>query len=73
MPILSFLDRYDLRGKHVYVATTHAGSGLADAISIIRREEPNAIVSNTGLAVRASSVSASTASTVNDWLERIGL
>lgn len=73
MPVLSFLDRYDLSGKHVFVATTHAGSGLADAISIISREEPDAIVSNTGLSVRASSVSANTGSEVNEWVERIGL
>lgn len=72
MPILSFLDKYDLSGKHVFVATTHAGSGLANAINVIQRQEPNAIVSSNGLAVRASSVSANTASTVNDWLERIG-
>ncbi len=72
MPVYSFLDKYDLSGKYVFVATTHAGSGLADAISVIQRQEPNAIVSTNGLAVRASSVSANTASTVNDWLSRIG-
>lgn len=73
MPVLSFLDRYDLGGKHVFVATTHAGSGLADAISVVRREEPGAEVSSNGLAVRASTVSASTASAVNDWLKEAGV
>lgn len=72
MPILSFLDKYDLSSKHVFVATTHAGSGLADAISVIQRQEPNAVVSTNGLAVRASSVSANTATTVNEWLKSIG-
>lgn len=72
MPILSFLDKYDLSGKRVFVATTHAGSGLADAISVIQRQEPNAMVSTNGLAVRASSVSANTASSVNEWLKGIG-
>lgn len=72
MPVLSFLDKYDLSGKRVFVATTHAGSGLADAISVIRRQEPDAEVSSNGLAVRASSVSAGTASNVNEWLKRLG-
>lgn len=72
MPVYSFLDKYDLSGKHVFVAATHAGSGLADAISVIRRQEPDAVVSTNGLAVRASSVSENTAGTVNEWLSRIG-
>ena len=72
MPIYSFLDAYNLSGKNVFVATTHAGSGLADAVSVIRREEPNANVSSTALAIAASQVSASSSSEVDSWLNRIG-
>lgn len=72
MPVYSFLDAYDLNGKNVFVATTHAGSSLADAIAVVRREEPNAKVSSTGLAVSASQVSAGTSSTVDRWLSEIG-
>ena len=72
MPVYSFLDAYDLSGKNVFVATTHAGSSLADAIAVVRREEPNAKVSSTGLAVSASQVSAGTSSTVDRWLRQIG-
>lgn len=73
MPVYSFLDAYDLSGKNIFVYTTHAGSGLADALSVIRREEPRANVSSTALSVRASNVSASTSTHVNQWLEQTGL
>ena len=73
MPVYSFLDAYDLSGKNVFVYTTHAGSGLADALSVIRREEPRANVSSTALSVRASSVSASTSTQVGQWLTQTGL
>ena len=73
MATYSFLDSYDLSGKHVYIATTHAGSGAADALQVIRREEPEATVSSNVLTVRASQVSASTASTVDDWIDELGI
>ena len=72
MPVYSFLDDYDLSGKNVYVATTHAGSGLANAITVIRGAEPNANVSSTGLAERSSQVSSSTGTDVDNWLRRLG-
>ncbi len=73
MLVYSFLDAYDLSGKNVFVYTTHTGSGLADALSVIRREEPRANVSSTALSVRASSVSASTSTQVSQWLTQTGL
>lgn len=72
MPVASFLDAYDLSGKHVFVVTTHAGSGAGSNRSTIQQLEPNAIVSSNVLAVRARSVGASTSSTVDDWLSEIG-
>lgn len=73
MPVYSFLDTYDLNGKSVFVATTHAGSGLADAVAVIRKEEPNAKVSNKGFAVSASNVSNSILADVDRWLQQTGL
>lgn len=73
MPVYSFLDAYDLNGKSVFVATTHAGSGLADAVAVIRKEEPNAKVSNKGFAVSASNVSNSISADVDRWLQQTGL
>lgn len=72
MSVASFLDTYDLSGKHVFVVTTHAGSGAGSNRSAIEQLEPNAIVSSNVLAVRANSVGASTSSTVDDWLSKIG-
>lgn len=72
MPVASFLDTYDLSGKHVFVVTTHAGSGAGSNRSAIEQLEPNAIVSTNVLAVRASSVGASTSGTVDTWLSEIG-
>lgn len=72
MPVYSFLDAYDLSGKHVFVATTHAGSGLANAIEVISSQEPGATVSDDGFSVRASQVSASISSDVDSWLRRLG-
>lgn len=72
MPVASFLDAYDLGGKHVFVVTTHAGSGAGSNRSAIQQLEPDAIVSSNVLAVRASSVGASTSATVDNWLEAIG-
>lgn len=73
MPVYSFLYDYNLSGKNVYVVTTHAGSGLADAIAVLRREEPNANVSSEAFTITASQVSAGSSSRVDQWLNRIGL
>jgi flavodoxin len=73
MATYSFLDNYDLSGKHVFIATTHAGSGAADALQVVRSEEPDATVSSNVLTVRASQVSSSTASVVDDWIEELGI
>lgn len=68
MSVCSFLDAYDLSGKKAFVYTTHAGIGLADALSAIRREEPRGNVSSTALSVEASRLSASTSTQVCQWL-----
>lgn len=72
MPVASFLETYELSGKHVFVVTTHAGSGAGSNRNAIQELEPNAIVSSNVLAVSASRVGTSTSSTVDDWLNEIG-
>lgn len=72
MATYSFLDLYDLSGKNVFIVTTHAGSGAADALSVIRQQEPDANVSSNVLVVRASQASSS-ASNVSEWIQEIGL
>ena len=71
MPIYSFLDAYDLSGKNVMVFTTHEGSGLADAISVIRQQEPQANVNATGFQTRGASAG-SQSNAINEWLNGLG-
>ena len=71
MPIYSFLDAYDLSGKNVMVFTTHEGSGLADAISVIRQQEPQANVNATGFQTRGANAG-SQSNAINEWLNGLG-
>ena len=71
MPIYSFLDAYDLSGKKIMVFTTHEGSGLADAISVIRQQEPQASVNATGFQTRGASAG-SQSNAINEWLNGLG-
>lgn len=70
MPIYTFLDEYDLSGKTIAPFITHGGSGLSGTPENIKKEEPNATVTE-GLAVSGSS-SRNSQSTVNNWLTEIG-
>lgn len=70
MPIYTFLDEYDLSGKTMAPFITHGGSGLSGTPENIKKEEPNATVTE-GLAVNGSS-SRNSQSTVNNWLAEIG-
>ena len=71
MPIYSFLDTHDLSGKNVMVFTTHEGSGLADAISVIRTEEPDAIVNSSGFNTRGNQAG-NQADNIVEWLNKLG-
>ena len=71
MPIYSFLDTYDLSGKKIMVFTTHEGSGLADAINVIRQQEPQASVNATGFQTRGASAG-SQSNAINEWLNGLG-
>lgn len=70
MPLYTFLDEYDLSGKTIAPFITHGGSGLSGTPNKIKKEEPNATVTE-GLAISGSSASSSK-STVQNWLSKIG-
>ena len=70
MPLYTFLDKYDLSGKTIAPFITHGGSGLSGTPDKIKKEEPNATVTD-GLAVSGSSAKNSQ-STVKNWLSKIG-
>lgn len=71
MPIYSFLDAYDLTGKNVMLFTTHEGSGLADAVSVVQAQEPGANVSTSGFHTRGNQAG-SQASAIANWLDGLG-
>ena len=50
MPLYTFLDEYDLSGKTIAPFITHGGSGLSGTSNKIKKDEPNATVTE-GLAV----------------------
>ena len=70
MPLYTFLDEYDLSGKTIAPFITHGGSGLSGTPDKIKKEEPNATVTD-GLAVSGNSAKSSQ-STVKNWLSKIG-
>lgn len=69
MPIYTFLDEYDLSGKTIAPFITHGGSGLSGTPNKIKKEEPNATVTD-GLAISGSSAGNSKSS-VQSWLSKI--
>lgn len=70
MPLYTFLDEYDLSGKTIAPFITHGGSGLSGTPNKIKREEPNATVTD-GLAISGSQAGSSKNS-VQNWLSKIG-
>ena len=70
MPLYTFLDEYDLSGKTIAPFITHGGSGLSGTPDKIKKEEPNATVTD-GLSVSGNSAKNSQ-STVKNWLSKIG-
>ena len=70
MPVYSFLQRYDLAGKKVYVFATHGGSGLSGTVERIQAAEPGAEVSSNAFAVYRTDVSST--SPLYAWLGNLG-
>lgn len=68
--IYTFLDSYDLNGKTIIPFTTHEGSGLANAVEVLRKYYPNATIGE-GLAIRGRDARNSKEK-VTTWLEKMG-
>lgn len=66
----AFFEEYDFSGKTIYLFNTSGGSGLADAISEVKKLEPNANVSDDGLSVYWTSVGTSKNNIIS-WLENL--
>lgn len=67
MPLFTFLESHETKGKHIYPLCTHEGSGMGISEADIKRLCPNAIVHH-GLAIRGSQVSHSKAQ-IEKWLK----
>lgn len=71
MPMYSFFDKYDFKGKTLIPFSSHGGSGWSGSLDVIKNLEPGATMV-TGFSVsRTQTVSSS--DNVRSWLERIGM
>ena len=71
LPVLSFLDSYDLSGKTIAPFITFGGGGLMNTITDLKMLSPNAIILE-GFGVSRDGVKNSQ-SDIAQWLERIGI
>ena len=71
MPVATFLENYDLKGKTVIPFCTHEGSREGRSFSDIRKAVPQATVAE-GLAIRGGQASSSQKD-VQAWLRKIGV
>lgn len=71
MPIYSFFDEYEFKGKTIIPFCTHGGSRFSDAIKTIREKEKQATVLD-GYAVARERVEGAEAG-VSRWLKQIGM
>lgn len=69
--VLSFLSEYDLTGKTIVPFATHNGYGAGRSFTAVRNACPNSTILE-GLALSATDVQTSQ-TTVNSWIERIGV
>lgn len=70
MPVYSFLDKYDLSGKNVYVFVTHGGSGLTGTVERLQAAEPGAKFSRDAFAIYRTDITS--ASPIYAWLGNLG-
>ena len=66
----AFFEEYNFSGKTIYLFNTSGGSVLADAVSKVKKLEPNANVSDNGLSVYWTSVDSSKNKIIL-WLESL--
>ena len=71
MPMYSFFDKYDFKGKTLIPFSSHGGSGWSGSLDVIKNLEPEATMV-TGFSVSRTQA-ASSSDNVRSWLERIGM
>lgn len=71
MPLYTFLESYDFKGKTIVPFNSHGGSGLSETVDSIRDLQPEATVTN-GFTVSRNTVGSAT-DDVLAWLERLGI
>lgn len=72
MAVYSFLEKYDLSDKQIYLFNTSGGSGASNAYATIEKLEPEARVESNILSVSHSRVADLTAQDIEQWLSDIG-
>lgn len=71
MPLYTFLESVDLSGKTIIPFCPHGGSGFSRTESTIAELQPDATVSEDGLAISRNDV-ADAAPEIVSWLQRLG-
>ncbi len=71
MPVLTFLEEYDISGKTIVPFCTHEGSGLGRSIADIKEHCPRSTVLD-GLAIRGGDVT-NAQNEIAAWLRKIGM
>lgn len=71
MPLLSFLDEYDLSEKNVIPFSTHGGSRFSGTVELISQLEPDADINRNGLAISRGRVERAD-SNIIQWLKELG-
>ena len=71
MPVFTFLEGHNLKGKTIIPFCTHEGSRMGRSVSDIRKECPSSTVRD-GLAIRGRDVK-NARDEVADWLRGMGL
>lgn len=72
MPLYTFLESVDLSGKTIIPFCPHGGSGFSRTVSEIAKIQPEAEVSENGLAISRNDVDGSEDEIV-DWLDSLGM
>lgn len=71
MPVLSFLDKYDLSGKVIIPFSTHGGSRFSGTVEELKELEPQANISENGLTISRRNVKNSDLE-IENWLKKLG-
>lgn len=71
VPVYSFLEENDLRGKTVIPFLSHAGSGPVHTTANLQKAQPEAKVSRQGLALHRNDVPGGRQKILN-WLKKLG-